>query len=199
LAIVTPLLWICFLISQMSSFFFQTWLPTLMASAGLPPSQAALSYTWFQLGGVVSVFVISRPMDRFGFGTIALLFLIAIPAIASFGFAFGSGEVQGTLALMAAGFCLDALLISLLSGAGALYPTPIRSSGIGWTFALGRAGGVLGPIVGGMLVGLQLSTAQLFYAAAAPLVLGFVASAALAWIYSTQNQTMEIREATAAH
>jgi MFS transporter, AAHS family, 4-hydroxybenzoate transporter len=199
LAIITPLLWICFLISQMSSFFFQTWLPTLMASAGLPPSQAALSYTWFQAGGVISAIVISRPMDKYGFGTIALLFLVSIPAIASFGSAFGSGELRGILALMAAGFCLDALLISLLSGAGALYPTPIRSSGIGWTFALGRAGGVLGPIVGGMLVSLHLSTVQLFYAAAAPLVLGFVASVALAWIYFTQNKTLEIREAAATY
>jgi MFS transporter, AAHS family, 4-hydroxybenzoate transporter len=86
-----------------------------------------------------------------------------------------------------------------LSAAGALYPTPIRSSGIGWTFALGRAGGVLGPIVGGMLVSLRLSTAQLFYAAAAPLVLGFAASVALAWIYSTQNKTLVIKEATAVH
>jgi AAHS family 4-hydroxybenzoate transporter-like MFS transporter len=149
LAVVTPLLWICFLISQMSSFFFQTWLPTLMASAGLPPSQAALSYTWFQVGGVISAIAISRPMDKYGFGTVAVLFLLSIPAIASFGSTFGSGGLQSILSLMAAGFCLDALLISLLSGAGALYPTPIRSSGIGWTFALGRAGGVLGPIVGG--------------------------------------------------
>ena len=199
LAVVTPLLWICFLISQMSSFFFQTWLPTLMASAGLPPSQAALSYTWFQVGGVISAIAISRPMDKYGFGTVAVLFLLSIPAIASFGSTFGSGGLQSILSLMAAGFCLDALLISLLSGAGALYPTPIRSSGIGWTFALGRAGGVLGPIVGGMLVSLHLTTQQLFYAAAAPLVLGLAASTSLAWIYSTQNKTLEIKEATAAH
>jgi MFS transporter, AAHS family, 4-hydroxybenzoate transporter len=199
LAIVTPLLWICFLVSQMSSFFFQTWLPTLMASAGLPPTQAALSYTWFQTGGVISAIVISRPMDKYGFGTVAFLFLASIPAIASFGYAFGSGQLQGILSLMAAGFCLDALLISLLSGAGALYPTPIRSSGIGWTFALGRAGGVLGPIVGAVLVSLHLTTQQLFLAAAAPLVVGLVASAALARIYSMQNKTLEIKEAIATH
>jgi AAHS family 4-hydroxybenzoate transporter-like MFS transporter len=199
LAIVTPLLWICFLISQMSSFFFQTWLPTLIASAGFPASQAALSYTWFQTGGVIAAFLISRPLDKFGLVIVVILFLVSIPVIASFGFVLGSQEFQGIVALMVAGFCLDGLLISLLSIAGALYPTPIRSSGIGWTFAIGRAGGVLGPIVGGLLVSLHLSTVQLFYAAAAPLILGLLASAVLLWFYSTRNKTFEIKEATATH
>ena len=126
-----------------------------------------------------------------------ILFLISIPVIAYFGFVLGSQEFQGIMALMVAGFCLDGLLISLLSIAGALYPTPIRSSGIGWTFAIGRAGGVLGPIVGGLLVSLHLSTVQLFYAAAAPLILGLFASAVLLWFYSTRNKTFEIKEATA--
>ena len=197
LAVVTPLLWICFLISQMSSFFFQTWLPTLMASAGLPPSQAALSYTWFQVGGVISAIAISRPMDKYGFGTVAVLFLLSIPAIASFGSTFGSGGLQSILSLMAAGFCLDALLISAqLSGAGASsIQRPFDQAA-----SAGRSRSAEPAVFWVrswecMLVSLHLTTQQLFfYAAAAPLVLGLAASTSLAWIYSTQNKTLEIKK-----
>jgi AAHS family 4-hydroxybenzoate transporter-like MFS transporter len=87
----------------------------------------------------------------------------------------------------------------MLAIAGAMYPTPIRSSGIGWTFALGRCGGVCGPIVGGFLVSLHLTTAQLFQAAVVPLVVGLIASIAFCWVYSARNKTLVIKEAVALH
>jgi MFS transporter, AAHS family, 4-hydroxybenzoate transporter len=199
LAILTPLLWVCFLISQMCNFFFQSWLPTLIATAGYPPTQAALSYTWFQLGGVIAAILISRPLEKIGFASVAIFFAGGIPAVAALGYIFGSGEIQSALSLMAAGLCLTGLLITMLAIAGAIYPTPIRSSGIGWTFALGRCGGVFGPLVGGLLVSLHLSTAQLFAAAAVPLVVGLITSIAFCWVYSAGNKTLVIKEAVALH
>jgi AAHS family 4-hydroxybenzoate transporter-like MFS transporter len=199
LAILTPLLWICFLISQMCNLFFLSWLPTLVADAGYPPTQAALSYTWFEFGGFIGATLISRPLEKIGFASVVIFFAGGIPAVASLGYVFGLGEMQSALVLMATGLCLTGLLVTMLAIAGAMYPTPIRSSGIGWTFALGRCGGVCGPIVGGFLVSLHLTTAQLFQAAVVPLVVGLIASIAFCWVYSARNKTLVIKEAVALH
>ena len=95
------------------------------------------------------------------------------------------GRVTPALAaLFAAGFGV----IGAQNGANALsaevYPTAIRSTGVGWAFGVGRIGSILGPTLGGMLVG---TTPRLFLLAAVPLM---VASAAafVAALHSTARK-----------
>ena len=38
-----------------------------------------------------------------------------------------------------------------------LYPTEIRTTGVGWAIGAGRTGAIAGPVVGGILVGHGLS------------------------------------------
>jgi MFS family permease len=47
--------------------------------------------------------------------------------------------------------------------AAALYPADIRSTGVGWALAVGCIGAVLGPIVGGVLVGQDISIGWIFF------------------------------------
>jgi MFS transporter, AAHS family, 4-hydroxybenzoate transporter len=181
-AIITPLLWLMFMICLMSTYFFQTWMPTLLASIGVPASRAVLSFTWFATGGFIATVVLSRPIDKYGFVLLTLLFVFATPVVASLGLILTSESVVLALALMATGFCLLGLVCGVLASAGAIYPTRVRSTGIGWTTGMGRLGGVAGPIVGGILVGLNLPLRQLYYVAAAPLVVGAIASLVLVWV-----------------
>src|SRR5262249_2486570 len=51
---------------------------------------------------------------------------------------------------------------------GRYYPTFIRSIGVGWANGVGRIGSILGPVVGGVLIGLDLPVSQLFLFAAIP-------------------------------
>jgi AAHS family 4-hydroxybenzoate transporter-like MFS transporter len=54
--------------------------------------------------------------------------------------------------------------------AGTCYPTFIRSTGAGWALGIGRIGSILGPVMGGVLIGLGLPTWILLICAAVPFV-----------------------------
>jgi AAHS family 4-hydroxybenzoate transporter-like MFS transporter len=54
----------------------------------------------------------------------------------------------------------------LISQSGTIYPPPIRSTGAGWALGLGRVGAIVGPLLGGVLLGLGFRAKELFVAAA---------------------------------
>jgi len=43
-----------------------------------------------------------------------------------------------------------------------LYPADMRNTGVGWALGVGRIGAVLGPIVGGLLVGAHMALPVIF-------------------------------------
>ena len=55
--------------------------------------------------------------------------------------------------------------------AGTLYPTYMRSTGTGWAFGVGRAGSILGPVIGGQLLAFGLPLGMLFAAASTPVLI----------------------------
>jgi AAHS family 4-hydroxybenzoate transporter-like MFS transporter len=78
-----------------------------------------------------------------------------------------------------AGFCVIGAQISINALAASAYPTEIRSTGVGWALGVGRAGSIVGPVVGGFLVGTGLTVGPLFTLAAIPAVLAAAAVALL--------------------
>ncbi len=46
---------------------------------------------------------------------------------------------------------------------------------MGWALGIGRFGSMLGPLIGGVLIGMKLPLPQLFLLAAAPMVAGLIA------------------------
>jgi AAHS family 4-hydroxybenzoate transporter-like MFS transporter len=60
----------------------------------------------------------------------------------------------------------------LIAVAAGMYPTSIRSTGIGWAMGMGRVGQVFGPIIAGVIVGLGYRVGGIFYAAAVPCFIG---------------------------
>jgi AAHS family 4-hydroxybenzoate transporter-like MFS transporter len=79
-----------------------------------------------------------------------------------------------------AGFCTLGAQFGNNAASGLLYPTAYRSRGVGWALGLGRLGSVIGPLVGGVLLGRRLPLQQLFVFAAIPMALGLVAAVGLA-------------------
>src|SRR3984893_9772742 len=75
------------------------------------------------------------------------------------------------------GMCLLGGQIGLNALAGTIYPTFVRSTGAGWALGIGRIGSILGPVVGGVLIGMKLSMPALFVCAAIPAACCAVASA----------------------
>ena len=186
-AAMTILLWILFVTNLMGYFFFINWTPSLLASAHIPPTQAALATSLFQVGGLIGGWAICRPVDTHGFMPVALLMAIAVPVVAAIGYAGASSKPLLLVLLFVAGFCMLGVQYAVNAVSGLVYPTTIRANGSGWAFGVGRLGSVAGPVIGGVLVGLHLPVEQLYLAAALPFLVGLPACVLFARIYNAQH------------
>jgi MFS transporter, AAHS family, 4-hydroxybenzoate transporter len=85
-----------------------------------------------------------------------------------------------------AGFCLLGLQFGNIAMESNIYPTYIRSWGVGSCFAAGRVGSAVGPLFGGYLIAMQLPLQTLFFIAAIPLAIGLVAALIITPLYRKQ-------------
>jgi MFS transporter, AAHS family, 4-hydroxybenzoate transporter len=178
-AILTPMLWVCFAGALMANFFLNSWLPLLFESSGFTAPQSGIAISSYHLGGVLGGLLVSLVLPRFGFVIIAALFLLAALAIASIGlFNHSYALVVGWVLL--AGSCTVGAQFGNLAAAGLLYPTALRSRGVGWALGIGRIGSIVGPLLGGLLIGLKVPPSRLFIFAAVPMVVGLIASVVIA-------------------
>src|SRR6202044_1527448 len=82
-------------------------------------------------------------------------------------------------ALLVAGFCCIGAQTTANPLTASLYPTLARSTGLGWAFGVARVGTILGPLIGGVLIGLGWHMRGVFLAAMVPPVLAGLAILAL--------------------
>jgi AAHS family 4-hydroxybenzoate transporter-like MFS transporter len=178
-ALITPLLWMCFASALMTNFFLNSWLPLIFERGGMAPDEAALATTLYHLGAAVGGLLVSVVLDRLGFLAIAGLFALAVLAVAGIGWpGLSHGAVTGCAAL--AGLTVLGAQFGNNAAAGLLYPPAFKSRGVGWALAVGRIGSIAGPMLGGLLLGLDLPLPQLFLLASLPMVLGATAALVLA-------------------
>ena len=189
LAVMTPLLWTLFVLNLMAYFFLVSWMPTLLSSANIPVGQAALATTMLQVGGFLGSLAIALPLDRRGMLPIVALFVLSVPVIGSIGYVALQSPLYMMLIVTLAGFCTLGAQSGLNAITAILYPTPLRSTGAGAAFGIGRVGAILGPVIGGRLIDMHLPVQQLYMIAAIPFVLGAIAAAVLMPLYAARMQT----------
>jgi AAHS family 4-hydroxybenzoate transporter-like MFS transporter len=175
---MTPLLWTVFFSNLMANFFLNSWMPTLFQDLGLTVRQTSLTMAMFYFGGIAGGITISRLLDKRGLAAIGISFLLGCPVIAAIG---TPGLSHGLLmaAVFFTGFFILGNQLGLNAVSGLLYPTAIRSNGVGWANAIGRFGAISGPMIGGWLIGRHLPLQRLFLVPVAPMALGAIASFAL--------------------
>jgi AAHS family 4-hydroxybenzoate transporter-like MFS transporter len=176
-AITTPLLWLLFAINLMVFYFVNIWMQTIITpaiiKAGGVAATAQDASLMFQLGGSICALVMCRFVDKLGLRPVILLILLGIPATAAIGYAATTPWL--IWATFASGFCLLGVQFGLNATAGIMYPTHVRSLGVGYAFGIGRFGAFGGPALGGMLIGMNLPLQNLYLVAAMPLVISLVA------------------------
>jgi MFS transporter, AAHS family, 4-hydroxybenzoate transporter len=183
LAAITPLLWLLFLLNLMGFYFLASWNPTLLASAKVSEAMAAIGTALFQIGGTIGGLTLSRPIDRKGFLPITILFVVAVPVIASIGYVGNLSPILLMLVLVLGGFCVLGLQFGLNAASAMIYPTAVRSNGSGWAFGIGRFGSIAGPYIGGYLIARHVPIEQLYLLAAIPFALGAIACYVLTRLY----------------
>jgi MFS transporter, AAHS family, 4-hydroxybenzoate transporter len=163
----TVLLWIAYIGTQMMLAFLTAWLPTVMHQSGLSLRQAEITTSLLQFGGAAGSLCCGRLLDRHGLIGLTAVFLIAAPMIALLGTAGASVVVLMGLATVI-GFCIPGGQSGVNALSSTMYPTYMRATGAGWAFGVGRIGSILGPVIGGVLLALDLPLSRLFLFAAAP-------------------------------
>jgi len=129
------------------------WTPALLRLNGISPADAAFVVAFNGLGGFIGQSTAGRLIERFGI--LAILFpAFLLGAAATVGLGYGAASV----ALAATFIGLIGVFMGFGTGgaialAATIYPTPIRSTGIGWGMAMGRFGQIVGPLIAGALLG----------------------------------------------
>ncbi|HET8974699.1 MAG TPA: MFS transporter [Pseudolabrys sp.] len=172
LHLITPLLWLLFALNLMGYFFLLSWTPTLMQMLKLPPSVGALASAMIQVGGTVGSLALARWFERKRFFAIAIVFVIAVPVVASIGFAGTTSTTALAIATFFAGFCVLGIQTGINVAGALVYPTSLRANGSGWELGIGRVGSIIGPLLGALFVGLPVE--KLYMWSALPFALGAV-------------------------
>lgn len=166
-AFMTAMLWLAFISSLLGHTFLTSWLPTVLSGEGMSLSHAVVAGALLQFGGAFGAVLIGWLVDKRGITTIAVAFALAVPLIIF----IGSAHITDAVLMVAVFFIGIGMLggqVGLNAMSGTIYPTYIRSSGAGWAFGVGRVGSILGPVIGGVLIGWGQPPSLLFIYAAIP-------------------------------
>ena len=190
LAAIVPLLMLTTFLAQFALFFVNQWTTVLLTSAGVPVQRAALAPGAFQVLGFIGALAITRPVDKLGFIPVPVLFAGAAAAIACMGIP-GLGETPITILAGIAGFCVIGLQFGNIATTGQVFPTSVRSGGVGLVYGIGRIGSFVGPGLAGILVGMHFPLNSLFYGTGALMLAGVLAGAAMIPLYHRQLADIE--------
>ncbi|MBY0204550.1 MFS transporter [Paenibacillus polysaccharolyticus] len=183
----TLMLWILWFTVIFSYYGMFLWLPSVVMAKGftlVKSFQYVLIMTIAQLPGY---FTAAYFIERFGrkFVLVVYLTLTAFSAIA-----FGLATTEATI--LAAGICLSFFNLGAWGGLYAyspeLYPTSVRSTGVGLATSVGRIGGVLAPFMVGMLVQKAVPISLIFTIFFVTILIG--AAAVLFWGRETKGQEL---------
>jgi MFS transporter, AAHS family, 4-hydroxybenzoate transporter len=157
----TTLIWLTYFVSLLCTYCLINWLPTLAADSGLALHTAILAIASLNIGSVIGNVILGRLADRTdSFAFTGVAYVVGAFCIGAIGLATGS-SAQMLLVSFAAGLFYVGAQLSVTALIPRIYPSSIRATGLGWSFGVGRLGGVAGPVVAGFLIGAGLDFAQL--------------------------------------
>jgi AAHS family 4-hydroxybenzoate transporter-like MFS transporter len=171
----TILLWIASFITQLVIVYVITWMPTLLKAAGLPLSRAIVTSAMFSVGGIVGSLALARLIDRqMSYRSLVNAYLVAALAIGLIGFSTSSVILLFGIVCLA-GITIVGAQVNLSAYSATVYPTDIRSTGVGWVTGIGRVGAILGALVGTVFMKAELGLEMQYVTAGIPALLAGVA------------------------
>jgi len=168
---VTPLIWSLYLISSIAVFFFGSWSPQLLVVKGFTVSTAAFITGTNGIIVAAGCLLSGFYFDRFGFRWGAVLYVIAGVCVIFMGDLAQAGFV---ILLFASAFFINSAHMDVTILAPIVYPSHCRNRGAGTAVAVARIGAIIGPYLGGYLLGTKLSMGSLLALIAIPLSISAV-------------------------
>ncbi|MNQ69158.1 4-hydroxybenzoate transporter PcaK [compost metagenome] len=188
----TVMIWVAFFCCLLMVYALSSWLPKLMANAGYSLGSSLSFLLALNFGGMFGAIAGGFLGDRFNLPkVVAVFFIVAAVSISLLGFKSPTPLLY--LLIGIAGATTIGTQILLYATAAQFYGLAFRSTGLGWASGIGRNGAIVGPLLGGALLGINLPLQLNFMAFAIP---GAIAALAMCFVHQGQAKAVPLAAAT---
>jgi len=174
----TIMFWIAFFMCLLMVYALGSWLPKLMIQAGYSLGASMLFLFALNIGGMVGAIGGGTLADKFHLKPV-LSIMFTVGAIALVLLGFNSPQFVLYLLIAVAGAATIGSQILLYTFVAQFYPAAVRSTGMGWASGIGRIGAIVGPVLTGALLTLELPHQMNFLVIAIP---GAIAAIAIFFV-----------------
>src|SRR5438067_6907134 len=176
----TLVVWVIWFAAYFVNYGLSIWLPTLYRTVFELPLDVALRYGLItQAVGLIGTVICALTIDYVGRRPwFAVSFAAAVVGLAALSLYPKPAADQVLLCMTIAYFFVSTINIGVYVYTPELYPTRVRALGVGAATAWLRLASIIGPIVVGMMIGTQLTPAQIGGLPKVFLAFGGVAAAA---------------------
>jgi AAHS family 4-hydroxybenzoate transporter-like MFS transporter len=158
---ITPLLWIAYIASSMSTYYLTFWGPRVYEGLGYARSSAAWLMSMNSVAAALGALTLMRFTDRVGVISVAVFPGLAVPLLIIAGYAhIGQIELASLIALF--NVFLGGSHYGITSTVGTFYPTPYRATGTGWAASMAKLGSISGPWIGAHVLASTLPLQRTF-------------------------------------
>jgi AAHS family benzoate transporter-like MFS transporter len=177
-AFPTALLGLMSFAGLLLTYGLNTWLPQIMGEQGYGKNYSLTFLLVLNLAAIGGGLAASYVADRVGAKrVVAATFVLAALALAALPLSMPAAVLFLAVGLAGIGTIgTQVLIYGLVSN---YYPTNARAAGVAWCAGFGRLGGIVGPIVGGVLVGAGVGGSTAFQLFAAISLAGAVVALAV--------------------
>lgn len=191
-ALRTLMLWIAFFSCLLMVYALNSWLPKLMNQAGYGLGSSLSFLLVLNFGAIFGAVGGGWLGDRFNLPRVLVLFFAtAAVSIGLLGFNSPSWLLY-TLIAVAGATTIGSQILLYACGAQ-FYGLAIRSTGLGWASGVGRNGAILGPVLGGALLGMAVPLQVNFLVFAFTGLVACIAMGAFAWADRASASARQLR------
>ena len=170
--VATLTLWAAFFLCFSTLYFLMSWIPKLMEDSGYERSVGRTAFFLFNFGGVIGIYLLGWMSTRWKLTNLILVLSLS-SAVGMVAFALAPNQLNLLFVLIfLIGILQQGGFTGLYGVAAKVYPTNIRSTGIGWAIGLGRSGAVAGPAIAGYLIAAGFDMSANFFFFAIPMAIG---------------------------
>lgn len=195
-ALSAVLFWVIYFMNIFVIWGTNTWIPKLMMDAGHGLGASLWIYMSMYVGALIASPIFGHCADRFGAKKVSIVaYFIGFVSILQLSMPMGMATTMTVVAI--AGACNAGAQNLTHAYVAQYFPPNVKSTMMGWGLSVGRIGGLLGPVVGGVLLSMQVSLFQSFLAFAVPCLFSAIAIYFVQDQHSYMNQTEMQEELTA--
>jgi MFS transporter, AAHS family, benzoate transport protein len=171
--------WVTSFMGLLLVYGLNTWLPAIMQAAGYELSAGLALLLTLNVGAVLGLLVAGQVANRIGIGRAAVAWFVA----AALFLALISIRLPGVAVyagVLLAGVFVFSSQVLVYAYVSHLYPAAVRATALGSASGVGRLGAIVGPLIGGALLGAGVAYPWGFYVFALVAALGAAAVAVVA-------------------